>query len=210
MPVGHYSDAEPSVGSRRRTVALVLPDLSLELRTDTGVFSHHGVDYGTRLLLTRAPAPPPAGDLLDLGCGYGPMAVALARRAPGVTIWAVDVNRRAVALTAENALAAGVTNVRAVAPEEVPAAVRFAAIWSNPPVHIGKVALRQLLVRWLGRLAPGGRAALVVHRHLGADSLARWLGAEGFPIRRFGSRRGYRLLESGPREPPVTPAPEDR
>jgi 16S rRNA (guanine1207-N2)-methyltransferase len=198
VPEGHYFDQDPAVASDRRTVPLVLPDLSVTLTTDRGVFARDAVDPGTKLLLLEGPPPPAEGDLLDLGCGYGPIAVALARRAPAARVWAVDVNRRALELCATNAEAAGV-EVRAATPDEVPTDVRFAGIWSNPPVRIGKGALHALLVTWLERLAPDGRAALVVHRHLGADSLARWLAEQGWPATRIGSRMGYRLLEVGSR-----------
>jgi 16S rRNA (guanine1207-N2)-methyltransferase len=198
VPEGHYFDQDPAVASDRRTVPLVLPDLRVTLTTDRGVFGRDAVDPGTKLLLLEGPPPPAEGDLLDLGCGYGPIAVALARRAPAARVWAVDVNRRALELCATNAEAAGV-EVRAATPDEVPTDVRFAGIWSNPPVRIGKGALHALLVTWLERLAPDGRAALVVHRHLGADSLARWLAEQGWPATRIGSRMGYRLLEVGSR-----------
>jgi 16S rRNA (guanine1207-N2)-methyltransferase len=197
VPEGHYFDPEPGVASARRTVPLVLPDLSLTLTTDRGVFARDAVDPGTKLLLLEGPRPPAEGDLLDLGCGYGPVAITLARRSPAATVWAVDRNRRALQLCQENAATAGV-EVRATTPEEVPADIRFAGIWSNPPVRVGKAALHELLATWLARLAPGGRAALVVHRHLGADSLARWLTEEGWPTTRLGSRMGYRLLEVRP------------
>ena len=174
---------------------LTLPDVTLDLTTDRGVFGRAGVDPGTKLLLLEAPAPAASGDLLDLGCGYGPIALTMARRAPEATVWAVDVNRRARELTAANAEAAGLGNVRVAEPDEVPDDVRFATIWSNPPIRIGKVALHELLLRWLSRLAEGGRAVLVVQKHLGGDSLARWLEGEGFPTVRLGSRVGYRLLE---------------
>lgn len=193
--MSHYFDAEPAVDSRTRQVSLVLPDISLELTTDRGVFGRDGVDPGTKLLLLDAPSPPSEGHLLDLGCGYGPVALTLARRSPAATVWAVDVNRRALQLVEANAAAAGVVNVRTVEPGAVPADVRFAALWSNPPVRIGKPALQVLLTDWLDRLVPGGRAWLVVHKHLGADSLARWLVGEGFPTERRRSRMGYRLLE---------------
>jgi 16S rRNA (guanine1207-N2)-methyltransferase len=186
------------VGTRPRRVALVLPDARLELRTDRGVFAREGIDPGTKLLLLEAPPPPPAGHLLDLGCGYGPVALVLARRSPAATVWAVDVNRRALALTAGNARAAGLANVVVATPEEVPDDVCFATVWSNPPVRVGKPALHQLLRQWLARLAPGGEAFLVVHRHLGADSLARWLGGEGHAVERLRSRAGYRLLRVCP------------
>ena len=198
MPRGHYFDRDPEVGSAPRSVPLVLPDVSLTLATDRGVFARDAVDPGTKLLLLEGRRPPADGDLLDLGCGYGPVAVTLARRAPGARVWAVDVNRRALELCAANAAAAGV-EVRAVRPEDVPDDVRFAGLWSNPPVRVGKAALHDLLTTWLDRLTPDGRAALVVSRHLGADSLARWLEASGWPTRRTASRMGYRLLEVGAR-----------
>jgi 16S rRNA (guanine1207-N2)-methyltransferase len=199
---GQYFEPEPSVASRRRTVRLTLPDVSFELVTDTGVFSGDRVDAGTKLLLLEAPAPPPAGDVLDLGCGYGPIALTLAHRSPAATVWAVDVNERAVALCAENARAAGQHNVRSIAaasPDEaigagLAAEVTFAAIYSNPPIRIGKPALRRLLAGWLARLSPGGAAHLVVQKHLGSDSLARWLTESGWPTTRQASRSGYRIL----------------
>jgi 16S rRNA (guanine1207-N2)-methyltransferase len=204
---GHYFEARPQAPSSPRTVDLVLPDLTVALRTDRAVFSGDRVDTGTRLLLLDAPPPPPtAAHVLDLGCGYGPVALTLARRAPQATVWAVDVNERAVALCRANADALGARTVHAsVVGEErpwgdVPGGVAFDLVWSNPPVRIGKPALHALLTRWLDRLAPDGRAWLVVQRNLGADSLHRWLDAEGFPTERASSRAGYRLLAVGARQ----------
>ncbi len=165
------------------------------LVTDRGVFSGDRIDPGTVELLRAVPAPPPTGDLLDLGCGYGPIAVAMARRSPAATVWAVDTNRRALALTGENAARLGLANIRARAPDQVESDVRFSAIWSNPPIRIGKDALHQLLLDWLGRLTADGRAYLVVHKHLGGDSLADWLTAQGHGATKLASRKGYRLLE---------------
>jgi 16S rRNA (guanine1207-N2)-methyltransferase len=192
---GHYFAERPDVVSSRRWVTLALPDMTLKLQTDRGVFAVDRVDPGTRFLLLEAPSPPDGGNLLDLGSGYGPVALAMARRAPHAVVWAVDVNERARALCADNARANGIDNVRSVAPEDVPADVAFATIWSNPPIRIGKAALHALLVQWLSRLEPGGDAHLVVQRHLGADSLAAWLRAQGFRTERRGSRQGYRLLD---------------
>lgn len=192
--MGQYFEEEPAVASSRRTVRLALPDVTLDLVTDAGVFAKDEVDPGTKLLLLEAPAPAVTGDLLDLGCGYGAIALAMAARAPGATVWAVDVNRRAVDLAAENAAANGLANVRAVEPAGVPGDVRFATIWSNPPIRIGKPALHDLLRGWLPRLADGGEAVLVVHKHLGSDSLAAWLTQEGWDVERLSSRMGYRIL----------------
>jgi 16S rRNA (guanine1207-N2)-methyltransferase len=190
----HYFEAQPTAAHRPGLVRVVLPDVYLELATDSGVFSPGRLDPGTRLLLERAPAPPPAGDLLDLGCGYGPIACVLAARSPGVTVWAVDVNERALGLCARNAEAAGLRNVRCVLPGDPAIPARFAGIWSNPPVRIGKNALHGLLCDWLARLAPGSAATLVMGRNLGADSLHAWLEQEGWPVTRLAARSGYRLL----------------
>ena len=176
---------------------MILPDLYLELATDTGVFSPGRLDPGTRLLLEESPAPPATGDLLDLGCGYGPIACVLAARSPGATVWAVDVNERALELCARNARAAGLENVHCVTPGDAAVPARLAAIWSNPPVRIGKDALHTLLGQWLARLGPGGDAYLVVGRNLGADSLHRWLAGQGWPVTRLAARSGYRLLQVG-------------
>jgi 16S rRNA (guanine1207-N2)-methyltransferase len=163
--------------------------------TDHGVFAGDRLDRGTETLLRRGPQTVPDGDVLDLGCGYGPIAVTLARRNPRATVWAVDVNERARALCAENARAAGAGNVRVAAPDEMPADLTLAGMWTNPPIRIGKQALHDVLVRWLDRLQPDAVAHLVVHKHLGSDSLARWLGEHGYPAVRRASHDGYRLLD---------------
>jgi len=190
-----YFTARPHAPHRPGLVRVVLPDLYLELATDAGVFSPGRLDPGTRLLLEEAPPPPAAGDVLDLGCGYGPIACVLGLRSPGATVWAVDVNERALELCARNAAAAGLANVRCVPAGDPGVPPRLAGIWSNPPVRIGKPALQSLLSMWLGRLAPGAPAYLVVGRNLGADSLHRWLAEQGWPVTRQAARSGYRLLQ---------------
>jgi len=119
----------------------------------------------------------------------------LAARSPGAAVWAADVNERALELCARNARAAGLENVRCVTPGDASIPARLTAIWSNPPVRVGKDALHALLSCWLGRLDPGGRAYLVASRNLGADSLHRWLAGQGWPVTRLAARSGYRLLQ---------------
>lgn len=195
MSRGHYFEREPVVAAEPRQVELVLPDLSLRLWTGRGVFSPDHVDTGTRVLLGAVPPLPAGGTFVDVGCGYGPLALTMSRRSPGATVWAVDVNARARELCRRNATELACTNLRVVAPEEIPADLVVDRIWSNPPIRIGKEALRELLAGWLGRLRPDGRAYLVVQRHLGADSLAAWLTAQGWPTTRLASRQAFRVLE---------------
>jgi 16S rRNA (guanine1207-N2)-methyltransferase len=195
-----YFAEQPVAAHRPGTVHVVLPDLHLALATDSGVFSPGRLDPGTRFLRAAVPPPPAGGDLLDLGCGYGPLGLVLASRAPAARVWAVDVNLRALDLCERNAASAGLANVRCVAVEGagpgspgLPA--KYDLIWSNPPIRIGKPALRAMLTSWLGRLAPGAAAYLVVQRHLGSDSLQRWLEQTGWTATRFAARAGYRILE---------------
>jgi 16S rRNA (guanine1207-N2)-methyltransferase len=189
-----YFTQAPSASHRPGSVHVILPDLHLELATDSGVFSPRRLDPGTRLLLDVAPPPPQAGDLLDLGCGYGPLALALAARAPAARVWAVDVNARALALTEANAARAGLGNVSCAAPGDPVLPGQFELIWSNPPIRIGKQALHGLLAGWLGRLSSQAAAYLVVQRNLGADSLQRWLAESGWAAERAAARAGYRVL----------------
>jgi 16S rRNA (guanine1207-N2)-methyltransferase len=189
-----YFAERPAAGHRPGLVHVVLPDVHLALRTDAGVFSAGRLDPGTRVLLDTAPPPPARGDLLDLGCGYGPLALVLASRAPQAVVWATDVNERALELCRANAAGAGLTGVRCVPPDDPALPGRFDLIWSNPPIRIGKAALHELLARWLGRLVPGGAAYLVVQRNLGSDSLQRWLTEAGWAADRFAARAGYRVL----------------
>ncbi len=193
----HYFSRSPAGPAQERTVTVSLAGQDVEVLTADGVFSGDGLDLGTRVLFREAPLPPPAGDLVDLGCGWGPIALTLALRSPGARVWAVDVNERAVQLTARNAARLGLKNVTACRPDQVPAGVQAAALWSNPPIRIGKSALHELLETWLSRLAPGATGHLVVQRHLGADSLHRWLAETlpaGFTVARAGSAKGFRVL----------------
>jgi len=197
MESAHYFNAQPDVPDVRRPLAVVLDGQERTLETSAGIFSPDGVDKGTAVLLADVPDPAPEGHLLDLGCGWGPIALTMALRSPGATVHAVDVNERSLSLTAANASRLGLGNVRPALPEDVPADVRFATIWSNPPIRIGKQALHELLLRWLPRLAEGGEAWLVVQKNLGADSLQRWLAealGDAYDVGREATSKGFRIL----------------
>ncbi|MDX2968358.1 class I SAM-dependent methyltransferase [Kribbella solani] len=192
----HYFSAEPGSADVRRTVEARIWGKPYTFTTATGVFSRDRLDIGTAVLLREVEPPTGSGTFLDLGCGYGPIACALAVETDA-TVWAVDVNTRALELTGANAKAAGVADrVRAVLPDGVPDELRFDAIWSNPAIHIGKPELHKMLLRWLARLAPGGDAWFVVGKNLGGDSLQRWMTDQGYPCERVGSAKGFRVLHA--------------
>ncbi|WP_028463914.1 class I SAM-dependent methyltransferase [Nesterenkonia alba] len=197
MAGAHYFSPDPDTPLIRRQVEVELAGRRVEVTTSGGIFSPDGIDKGTAVLLQRAPTPPQQGALLDLGCGWGPIALTMAQLAPQAAVWAVDVNERARTLCRENAEALGLDNVTVAAPDEVGEEVRFAGIWSNPPIRIGKAALHDLLLTWLPRLTPGGEAWLVVQKNLGADSLQRWLSehlSAEYDVDRPASQKGFRLL----------------
>jgi 16S rRNA G1207 methylase RsmC len=193
----HYFAAEPSAPARPGEVDFTVAGRRYELAAASGVFSASRLDPGTAVLLKKGglPTAGTTGPLLDLGCGYGPIACVLAARAPRATVYAIDVNARARELTATNAARLGFADRLLVsAPDDVPGDVTFAEIWSNPPTHVGKVELHALLERWLPRLAPDGVAWLVINRHLGGDSLHTWLVSLGWVVQRVASQKGFRVL----------------
>jgi 16S rRNA G1207 methylase RsmC len=193
----HYFTPTPGAAERTHEIEFTIRGMTFRLTASSGVFSADRLDPGTAVLLRKAPLP--ADDaprtLLDLGCGYGPIACVLAVTAPASTVYAVDVNRRALDLVRRNAAAVGaVDRIIAATPDEVPSDVTFDEIWSNPPIRVGKAELHYMLDRWLPRLTPNGAAWLVVARHLGADSLHHWLVDRGWTVERYASQKGYRIL----------------
>lgn len=189
----HYFASQPSSDSSPTTHHVQVRKLDLVLAGDRGVFNQGDLDWGTRVLIENADVPS-GGVFLDLGCGGGVIAIALAKLRPDAQVWAVDVNERALEVTRRSSELNGTTNVRVALPTQVPAELRFDAIWSNPPIRIGKAELHRLLREWLARLTDSGVADLVVHKNLGSDSLAKWLGAEGYGVERRASKQGYRIL----------------
>ena len=198
MESDHYFSASPSSAEHLRRIPVSLAGRFGEVTTAGGVFSPDHVDGGTAVLLSNTPPPPPGGHLLDLGSGWGPIALSLATQSPHATVWAVDVNERALDLVRRNAAALGLTNVNASLPDDVPEHVTFRTIRSNPPIRVGKNELHGLLERWIPRLDERSDAWLVVQRNLGADSLQRWIGSTfhpGYSVFRTATGKGYRILK---------------
>ncbi|MFJ4221672.1 class I SAM-dependent methyltransferase [Curtobacterium luteum] len=197
MANDHYFSANPSSELRERQVHVTLAGRDLTLATAAGVFSPDGVDRGTRVLLGSVPPPAASGALLDVGCGWGPIAITMALESPEAEVWGVDVNERVLGLARSNAATAGATNVTVALPDEVPADLRFRTIWSNPPIRVGKDELHDILLTWLPRLEVGGDAWLVVSKDLGGDSLQRWLRdtlGDAFTVARASTDKGFRVI----------------
>ena len=213
MTQHYFSPRQSPADGEMRMIPVSARGKDLQMWVSDGVFSGRRLDPGTQELLRSLPqlgegrsvpggagSPPAArAKILDLGCGWGPIATLLSLENPGSEVLAVDVNPRALALAARNAEINGATGVEAALAEEALAecrtgGVRFDLIVSNPPVRIGKAALHQMLLDWLGLLAPDGEAWLVMNKNLGADSLLKWLGKHGFSAQKVASRKGFRTI----------------
>lgn len=192
--MNHYFD--PGDGEwTSREIRAVLDGREFTLETAASTFSPEHVDTGTRILLEAVPEP--VGTVLDIGCGWGPIALTAALRSPESPVWAIDVNQRALELTRRNTVRVGVTNVSVGLPGDVPADLRFDTIWSNPPIRVGKAELHAILEAWIPRLNPGGEAWLVVAKSLGAESLQKWL-SERWPDAEVSTAeisKGFRVIE---------------
>jgi 16S rRNA G1207 methylase RsmC len=198
MSEDHYFSQEPSSPLKPKTIQIPVAGELVDVTTASGTFSPTQLDFGTEVLIEQMDLVPDSGNLLDLGCGWGPIALNLGKLRPNTKVWAVDVNTRSIELTQANAKSLGISNINAVIPDQVPADLRFSGIWSNPPIRIGKKELHELILMWLPRLETGGEAYMVVQKNLGSDSLQKWLTEElatGFEVSRYTSIKTYRVLK---------------
>jgi 16S rRNA G1207 methylase RsmC len=198
MSEDHYFSKEPSSPLKSKTIQIPVAGGLVDVTTASGTFSPQQLDFGTEVLIEQMDFAPVSGNLLDLGCGWGPIALNLGQLRPNTKVWAVDVNTRSIELTQTNAKNLGISNITALLPEQVPADLRFSGIWSNPPIRVGKKELHNLLLMWLPRLETGGEAYLVVQKNLGSDSLQKWLTEElanGYEVSRYTSVKTYRVLK---------------
>jgi hypothetical protein len=194
----HYFASSPEGPLVPREIAVTLNGNKYTVLTAGGIFSPEHIDQGTQVLLTHLEKANPSGNFLDIGCGWGPIALALALHSPKATIYAIDVNERSLELTKLNADRLGLTNIVVCKPEDVPSEIEFDEIWSNPPIRVGKVVLHEILTLWINRLTSGGTARLVVQKNLGSDSLHKWLIQEfepDFESTRIDSSKTFRVLK---------------
>ena len=198
MSSDHYFSQEPKSNYQPKQIELNVAGEVFQVNTASGTFSPLRLDVGTEVLLDNLELAPKGGNILDLGCGWGPIALNLAKTSPQAKIWAVDVNNRSLELTTMNAKTIGLTNIQTATPEEVPADLKFQGIWSNPPIRVGKKELHGLLLAWLPRLDKNAAAYLVVQKNLGSDSLQKWLTetlVDGYEVSRLTSVKTYRIIK---------------
>jgi 16S rRNA G1207 methylase RsmC len=198
MSSDHYFSQEPKSNYQPKQIELDIAGEVFKVNTASGTFSPLRLDAGTSVLIDYLDLAPKKGNILDLGCGWGPIALNLAKNSPDSKVWAVDINNRSLELTDMNAKALGLGNIQTATPNAVPKDIKFSGIWSNPPIRIGKKELHELLLTWLPRLENGSSAYLVVQKNLGSDSLQKWLTEtliDGYEVSRLTSIKTYRILQ---------------
>jgi 16S rRNA G1207 methylase RsmC len=198
MSSDHNFSQEPKSNYQPKEIELDIAGEVFKVNTASGTFSPLRLDVGTSVLIDHLELAPKDGNILDLGCGWGPIALNLAKNSPKAKVWAVDVNNRSLELTDTNAKTVGLTNIQTATPDSVPKDIKFSGIWSNPPIRIGKKELHDLLLSWLPRLENGASAYLVVQKNLGSDSLQKWLAetlVDGYEVSRLTSVKTYRILK---------------
>ena len=190
----HYYTQNPQSAHDERKIEVNVLDCALHFTTDAGVFSRDGLDRGTEVLLNALPEP--KGRVLDLGCGWGAVGVALGKRWPGAEIVMTDVNARAVELARRNLSANGVT-ARVVQGDGFEAVEgRFDLIITNPPIRAGKAVIYGFFDQALERLAPGGELYIVIRKQQGAPSALKHLGQAGAQAEVVEREAGYWVIRA--------------
>jgi len=194
----HYFSPQPAGEYKTTEIEVSLAGREITVETAGSIFSPERLDMGTDALMRIVPQTPETGNFLDLGCGWGPLAITMALEAPDANIYAIDVNERALALTKRNAARHKLGNIHVSTPQEVAAKVNFDIIWSNPPIRVGKAELHSIMKHWIPRLTVGGIGYFVVAKHLGADSFEKWLRAEfadSYDVFREDHYKGFRVVK---------------
>jgi 16S rRNA (guanine1207-N2)-methyltransferase len=196
MPQQHYFSEQPQTDAKTHSVEFELEGTVFNLTAASGTFSSTRLDSGTRVLLKESALFPVSGTVLDIGCGWGPISLAIATLRPEIEVFGLDVNSRSLELAQANAVALKLKNFKAVRAEQIPNELLFDGIWSNPPIRVGKAVLHQLMQTWIPRLKPGASAMLVVQKQLGAESFQKWLSETftEFDVAKQSIDKGYRVI----------------
>lgn len=194
----HYFSENPHSKSSPKTWNCLLREKTYHFTSDAGVFSKNTVDFGTRLLIEQFDYPQVSGDLLDLGCGYGPIGMTLADGAPERQVLMADINERAVELAKKNAEKNGVHNVEVVQSDGFAdlGGRQFAAVLINPPIRAGKKLIYRMFEDAEKALLSGGALWIVIQKKQGAPSAEEKLEALFGNVETVAKSKGYYILRA--------------
>lgn len=197
----HYFSKSPEVKSAKKSFAFDFLDKRYIFNTDKGVFAGSYLDKGTQILLAESVPwlqkrikTGSKVNIVDLGCGYGPIATILQSNFEESNFFGIEINERAIALAKEN-FKQNRLNIKCYESldEYVEENETVDFIISNPPVKIGKKLLYELMLSWLNKVEIG--ALIVMQKHLGSDSFIEWCNQQGFNAKKIASKKGFRIIE---------------
>jgi len=192
----HYFSSDPTAPKKTVNILLEVAGTEIAIEAASGTFSSSKLDAGTAVLLKHDNHFPKDGNVLDVGCGWGPIGLSIAKTRAKTKVYGIDINQRSIEQSNLNSTSLGLENYWAMHSKDLPEDIRFSGIWSNPPIRVGKKVLHELMETYIPRLEPGGKAMLVVQKNLGADSFQRWLTSR-FPeaeVSRLATDKGYRVI----------------
>jgi 16S rRNA (guanine1207-N2)-methyltransferase len=189
----YFSKNQSETQSKPKRVSFFIGNDRFEFTTDSGVFSKQGLDFGSRLLLESIETRP-SDKVLDLGCGYGPIGIALQKKYQSM-VWMSDVNQRALELTTMNAvhLKAAVQVIESDGFNSIDGL--FDVIVSNPPIRAGKQVMYQLFRDAQKHLLEGGRFVIVIRKDQGAESAYKELLTYFQNVSIIAKKSGYFIIE---------------
>jgi 16S rRNA (guanine1207-N2)-methyltransferase len=194
----HYFSENPGIESKKETWDFMLKDMKFRFTTDAGVFSKKEVDFGSRVLIESFEAPDIQGDYVDVGCGYGPIGLSLAKAEPGRKVHMIDINERAVELAKINAEQNKVENVKIKKSylfSEVDHS-QFAAVITNPPIRAGKAVVHQIFEEAYDKLCDGGELWVVIQKKQGAPSAIEKISERFGQVDTVAKKKGYYIIRA--------------
>ncbi|WP_462412551.1 class I SAM-dependent methyltransferase [Neobacillus sp. Marseille-QA0830] len=194
----HYYSRTQNVESNPKYWEYTLRNHLFRFKTDNGVFSKREVDFGSRLLIETFRMPDIEGDILDVGCGYGPIGLAIAKEYSRSTVHMVDVNERAIELAKENAEKNGISNVKIYESDRLENVMEmaFAAILTNPPIRAGKKTVHDIFEQSFDRLASSGELWVVIQKKQGAPSALEKLKELFSRVETVDKSKGYFIIKA--------------
>ncbi|MBU8880252.1 class I SAM-dependent methyltransferase [Bacillus sp. FJAT-29790] len=194
----HYYSKIQKVESDPKYWSFTLNNNSFRFKTDNGVFSKSEVDFGSRLLIETFVVPSVEGNILDVGCGYGPIGLSCAKLMQDRLVHMIDVNARALALAKENAELNGLTNVCIYESDRLENVKgnKFAAILTNPPIRAGKKVVHEIFEQSVDCLLPEGNLWVVIQKKQGAPSAIEKLSELCSEVETVVKKKGYYIIRA--------------
>ncbi|WLR58085.1 class I SAM-dependent methyltransferase [Guptibacillus hwajinpoensis] len=194
----HYYTKNPGVKSSPNKIDADLRGRKFQFTTDSGVFSKKEIDFGSKLLIESFEEPELEGDIVDVGCGYGPIGISLASEFSNRYFYMLDINERATELAMSNAIKNRVHNLSVMASDQLNVLKdkTFASVLTNPPIRAGKQVVHGILEEAYDVLKKGGTLWVVIQKKQGAPSAITRLQEMFEHVETVVKKKGYYILKA--------------